>query len=122
MDRPMGCIGLIQDILILHMKLTGAEEIILEWAHRSGQVRHGKSGDAALGPIHVKFLDWMDKEYVLKRAPKSLKNNCYGRQQATLIITDDVNKKGREQRKVLRTQHLPKVLESQMSKWVSYLT
>ena len=23
MDRPMGCIGLIQDILISHMKLTG---------------------------------------------------------------------------------------------------
>ena len=68
------------------MKLTGTEEIILEWAHRSGKVRHGKSGDASPRPIHVKFFNWMDKEHVLKRAPKSLKNNPYGGQQATLII------------------------------------
>ena len=80
MDRPKGCIGLIQDILILHMKLIEAEEIILEKAHHSGQMRHGKNGDASPRPIHVKFLNWMDKEYVLKRAPKSLKNNPYGRQ------------------------------------------
>ena len=100
MDRPMGCIGLIQDLLILHMKLIGAGEIIEERAHCSGQMRHGKSGDASPRPIHVKFLNWMDKEYVLKRAPKSLKNNPYGRQQATLIITDDVTKIVREQRKI----------------------
>ena len=53
----------------------------------------------------------MDKEYVLKRAPKSLKNNPYGRQHATLIIRDNVTKKVREQRKILRTQLLPKILE-----------
>ena len=41
-------LDLIQDILILHMKLTGAEKIILEQAHCSGQVRHGKRGDASL--------------------------------------------------------------------------
>ena len=111
MDRPMGCIGLIQDILILHMKLIGAEEINIERAHRLGQMRHGKNGDASPRPIHVKFLNWMDKEYVLKKAPKSLKNNPYGRQQATLIITDDVTKKVRNQRKILKTQHLPKILE-----------
>ena len=39
----------------------------------------------------------MDKEHVLKRASKSLKNN--------------VTEKVREQRKILRTQHLPKILE-----------
>ena len=78
MNRPMGCIGLIQDILILHMKLARAEEIILERAHRSGQLRHGKSGDASPRPIHVKFFNSMDKEHVLKRAPTSLKNNPYG--------------------------------------------
>ena len=111
MDRPMGCIGLIQDILILHMKLIGAEEIILEQAHRSGQIRHGKNGDASPRPIHVKYLNWMDKEYVLKRAPKLLKNNPYGRQQATLIITDNVTKIVHEQRKILKTQYLPKILE-----------
>ena len=111
MDRPMGCIGLIQDILILHMKLVGVEEITLEWAHRSSQMRHGKNGDSSPRPIHVKFLNWMDKEYVLKRAPKSLKNNPYGRQQATLIITDDVTKTVGEQRKILKTQLLPKILE-----------
>ena len=111
MDRPMGCIGLIQDILILHMKLIGAEGlIILERAHRSGEMRHGKNGDASPRPINVKFLNWMDKEYVLKRAPKSLKNNPHGRQQTTLIITDNVTKKVCEQRKILKTQHLPKIL------------
>ena len=111
MDRPMGRIGPIQDILILHMKLTGAVDIILERAHRSGQVIHGKSGDASPRPIHVKFFNWMSKEHVLKRAPKSLKNNPYGRQQATPIISDDVAKIVREQLKFLRTQHLPKILE-----------
>ena len=92
------------------MKLIGAEEIILERAHRSGQMRHGRNGDASPRPIHVKFLNWMDKEYVLKRAPKSL-NNPSGRQQATLIITDDVTKIVCEQRKILKTQYLPKILE-----------
>ena len=93
------------------MKLTGAEEIILEWAHRSGQVRHGKSGHASPRPIHVEFFNWMDKEHVFKRVPKSLKNNPYGRQQATLIITDDETKKVLEQQKILRTQHLSTILE-----------
>ena len=111
MDRPMGCIGLTKDILILHMKLTGAEETIFEWDHCSGQVRHGKSGDASPRPIHIKFFNWMGKEYVLKRTPKSLKNNPYGRQQATLIITDDFTKKVHVQRKILRTQHLYKILK-----------
>ena len=93
------------------MKLIGAEEIVLERANLSGQMRHGKNGDASPRPIHVKFFNWMDKEYVLKRAPKSLKNNPSGRQKATLIITDDVTKKVREQRKILKIQHLPKALE-----------
>ena len=36
-EMPYGCIELVQDILILHMKLVGAEDIIIKRAHHSGR-------------------------------------------------------------------------------------
>ena len=64
--------GLVQDILILHMKLVGAEDIIIERGHRSGRSKRTANGDNPPRPIHVRFLNWSDKDYVIRRAPKSL--------------------------------------------------
>ena len=46
----------------------------------------------------------------MKKAPRALKNNPYGAKKATVIVTDDVSKKVREERKILKTQHLPVLL------------
>ena len=72
-ERPLGCIGLVQDVLILLMKLVGAEDIIIETAHRSGRSKRTANGDNPSRPIHVRFLNWSDKDYFIRRAPKSLK-------------------------------------------------
>ena len=46
----------------------------------------------------------------MKKAPRALKNNPYGAKKATVIVTDDVRKKVREERKILKTRHLPDLL------------
>ena len=110
-DRPRGCVSLIQDIILLHMKLSGCEDIIIERAHRTTtrQSRRNETGSIAPRPIHVRFINWSDKEFILKRAPKLLKNNPYGVHKVNLIITDDVSKLVRNQRNTLRSQYLSEI-------------
>ena len=57
---------------MLHMKLVRVEEIIIERAHRSGRSKRTANGDNLPRPIHVRFLNLSDKDYVIRRAPKSL--------------------------------------------------
>ena len=109
-ERPLGRIGLVQDILILHTKLVGAEDIIIERAHRSGGSKRSANGNTPPRPIHVRFLNWSDKDYIIRRAPKSLKNNPFGPAQVNIIVTDDVSKKVREQRRILKNEYLPDIL------------
>ena len=45
-----------------------------------------------------------------RKPPHSLKNNLYGAKKATVIFTDDVSKKVREEGRMLKTQHLPDLL------------
>ena len=110
-DRPLGCVSLIQDITLLHMKLSGCEDIIIERAHRmtTHQPRRSETGSIAPRPIHVRFINWSNKEFILKRAPKLLKNNSYGAHKVNLIITDDVSKLVRNQRNILRPQYLSEI-------------
>ena len=101
-ESGRGCIRLLEDIIVNHMKLKDTEDIVIEQAHRSGVKKSAKGGKEFSRPIHCRFLHWGDKEYVMKKAPRALKNNPYGAKKATVIVTDDVSKKVREERKYLR--------------------
>ena len=61
-DRLRGCVSLIQDIILLHMKLSGCEDII-ERAHCTTicKPRRSETGSIAPRPIHVRFIHWSDK-------------------------------------------------------------
>ena len=109
-ESGRGCIRLLEDIIVNRMKLKDTEDIVIERAHRSGVKKSAKDGKEFSRPIHCRFLHWGDKEYVMKKAPRVLKNNPYGAKKATVIVTDDVSKKVREERKILKTQHLPDLL------------
>ena len=89
------------------MKLSDCKDIIIERAHRTTtrQPRRSETGFIA----HVRFINWSDKEFILKRAPKLLKNNSYGAHKVNLIITDDVSKLVRSQRNILRSQYLSEI-------------
>ena len=52
-----------------------------------------------------------DKEYLLKRAPRALENNPYGPHKVSLVVTDDVSKRVRDQGKLLGTRYLPDISE-----------
>ena len=110
-DSPGGCVSLIQDIILLHIKLSGCEDIIIERAHptTTRQPRRSETGSIAPRPIHIRFINWSDKEFILRRAPKLLKNNPYGAHKVNLIVTDDVSKLVRNQRNNLRSQYLSEI-------------
>ena len=70
-DRPRGCVSLIQDIILLHMKLSGCEDIKLkELVVRltTRQPRRSETGSIAPRQIHVRFINRSDKEFILNRA------------------------------------------------------
>ena len=74
--KGIGCINLIQTILVDHMKVPGAEDFIIERAHHdtintNKEPLKYKDGSLVPRPIFVRFLNSSDKEYLLKRAPKS---------------------------------------------------
>ena len=58
-----GCVDLIYSILNRLLEIEWVE------THRSKEVNTDKNGKALPRPIHVKFLNWEDKEYILKLAP-----------------------------------------------------
>ena len=114
-EKGRGCRRLIEDIIMNHMKLKDSEDIVIARAHRTNldtEDSRKKSKDKSQPrPIHCNFLHWEEKEYIIKRAPGLLKNNPYGVDKSTIIVTDDVSKRVRDQRKVLRAQYLPKLRE-----------
>ena len=114
-EKGIGCINLIQTILVDHMKVPGAEDFIIERAHcdtinTNKEPLKYKDGSLVPRPIFVRFLNSSDKEYLLKRAPRALKNNLYGHHKLSLVVTDDVSKRVRDQRKLLRTRYLADIL------------
>ena len=68
-EKDSGCIRLLEDIMINHMKLRGADEIIIERAHRTGRLKRTRDGTEMPRQIHCRFLNWSDKDYVIRRAP-----------------------------------------------------
>ena len=86
-EEDRGCIKLLEDVILNHMKFCDCEDIVIERAHRSSQKRDG----AAPRPIYCKFLHWGDKENIIKRAPKALKGNLYRDKHASIIVTNDVS-------------------------------
>ena len=100
-EKARGCIKLLEDIILNHMKLPDCEQIVIERAHRQA-VKDLPTKTPR--PIFCRILHWGDKEYVLKRAPKTLKDDPYG---ASKALTDDVSHEVRRERKTLREEHLP---------------
>ena len=126
-EKGRGCRRLIEDIIMNHMKLKDSEDIVNSRAYRTNldtEDSRKKSKDKSQPrPIHCNFLHWEEKEYIIKRAPGLLKNNPYGVDKPTIIVTDDVSKRVRDQRKVLRAQYLRKLREKPSVKvaFVSYI-
>ena len=109
-EKDIGCVNLIQPIPVTHMKITAAEDMLIDRTHRSGRPKSNYNSATSPRPIHVKFLNWSAKDFLIKRAPKSLKNNPYGPQKLKVIMTDDVSKRVREHRQTLKSRHLPEIL------------
>ena len=112
--KGIGCINLIQTILVDHMKVPGVKDFIIERAHRdtinaNKEPLKYKDGSLVPRPIFVRFLNSSGKEYLLKRAPRALKNNLYGPHKVSLVVTDDISKRAPDQRKLLRTRYLPDI-------------
>ena len=104
----MGCVDLIYTILDRLLETEWVEKVTIERAHCSKEVKTDKNGEALPRPIHVKVLNWEDKEYILKLAPSKLKHNRY-QGKAHIIVTDDVTKKVRDERKSLRNNYLDEI-------------
>ena len=96
-----GCVDLIYTVVECLLEIEWVGKIIIERAHRSKEVKTDKNGKAQPRPVHVKFLNWEDKEYILKLAPLKLKHNLY-QGKTHIIVTDDVTKKVIDERKLLR--------------------
>ena len=97
-EKDIGCVNLIQAILVTDMKITGAEDILIERVHCSGHAKSNYNSTTSPKPIHVKFFNWSDEDFLIKWAPKPLKNNPYGPQKLNIIVTDDVSKRVHEHR------------------------
>ena len=52
-EKDSGCIRLLEDIMINHMKLRGADEIIIERAHRTGRWKRNRDGTEMPRPIYI---------------------------------------------------------------------
>ena len=55
--KDIGCVNLIQAIPVTHMKITGAENILIKRTHRSGRAKSNHNSATSPRPIHVKFLN-----------------------------------------------------------------
>ena len=64
--------GPLGEFLKNHMHIKGAESFNIERAHRTG-AKNVMAVNKNPRPIHAKFLNWKDKEKVLREAAKTLK-------------------------------------------------
>ena len=55
------------------MKITGAEDILIETVHHSGHAKSNYNSATSPRLIHVIFFNWSDKDFLIKQAPKILK-------------------------------------------------
>ena len=66
-EKDIGYMNLIQAILVTHMKITGAEDILIERAHRSVCAKSNFYSATSPGPIHVIYFNWSDKDFLIKK-------------------------------------------------------
>ena len=97
----------IQHLLNNHMKLEEAEAIEIMRAHRTPTTRNRDQLKSR--PIHVYLLRYTDRQFILASAAKSLKDNPF--KGSKLYISDDVTKEIRDQRKLLKEEHLKTLRE-----------
>ena len=66
-EKDIGYVNLIQAILVTYMKITGAEDIVIERTHRSGHVKSNYNSATLPRPIHVISFNWSDKDFLIKK-------------------------------------------------------
>lgn len=101
-EEGMRMTDFIQHLFNDHMKLEEAEAIEIMRAHRTPSTRNTDLSKSR--PIHVYLLRYTDRQFILTNAAKSLKDNPY--KGSKLYISDDVTREIREQRKLLKEEHL----------------
>ena len=67
-EAGIGCKNLIYNILYYQLGLDDPRGFVIERAHRT-------QTEISPRPIHCCFLNWEDKEYILRIAPGRLKRN-----------------------------------------------
>ena len=98
------CDEFVSNFFDSHMNLEDGSEIQIEMAHRTPTYRSSNHGNAdntpRPRPIHSKLLRYPDRQYLLKQAAKSLRNNPY--KGSKIYISDDVTSYTRNTHKQLR--------------------
>ena len=57
LENQIECIQLTENLLAKHMKIDHLEEVVIEHAHRSGNIKKRQDGSEIPRPIHAKFLN-----------------------------------------------------------------
>lgn len=107
-EKDSSCRVIVSNILSHHMQLEGDLEIMR--AHRTNIRRQSttEGTDSPLPrPIHVYLLRYTDKQYILRNAASTLKDNPF--LEANLYISDDVSKKVRDDRKKLKERYINEI-------------
>ena len=104
------CKEFVEFLFTSHMKLEEGDDIEVERAHRTPANPTSlqyKDKQRRPRPIHCKLLRHVDRQFVLGQAAKTLKNNPLKKN--SIFIRDDVSKKVRILRKILKEKHLERV-------------
>ena len=97
----IGLRNLIYNIFDKQLELNDARDIAIERVHRT-TIRLPDGSILNPRPIHMRILNWEDKEYLLKISPSRLKRNSFGFKANAVKIyrSNDVSKKVRDNRKL----------------------
>ena len=64
-EKDISWVNPVQAILVTHIKITGAEDILIERVHRSGCAKSNYNSTTLPIPIYAKFLNW-SKDFLIK--------------------------------------------------------
>ena len=87
-ENGQKCENFMSAFFTQHMQLDGGQDIEIKRAHRTPGHRSPASSSSRPRPIHCRLLRSGDREYILKNASKTLRNNPYNK--SKIFITDDV--------------------------------
>ena len=105
---------MIYNIFDKQLELNDARDIVIERVHRT-TIRLPDGSVLNPRPIHMRILNWEDKEYLLKISPSRLKRNSFGfgANAVKIYMSDDVSKKVRDDCKLLRQRYLKDIQQKQ---------